>query len=109
MTRAHNFTVARRGGAWEILESPELRQSRLEIKKLRRGINVLSKPFPGHERLTPRERMVLSQVVRGCSSKEAATTLGLSPRTVEFHRMNIMQKLGARNVAELFVIVLAEP
>jgi DNA-binding CsgD family transcriptional regulator len=109
VTRAHNFTVARRGGEWEFLESPELRQAREEIKKLRGGMDVLTKPFPGHERLTPQERIVLAQVVRGASSKEASRTLGLSPRTVEFHRMNIMQKLGAKNVADLLLIVLVEP
>jgi DNA-binding CsgD family transcriptional regulator len=108
VTRAHNCTVARRGGDWEFLESPELRQARAEIKKLRGGMDVLSKPFPGHERLTPQERVVLAQVVRGASSREASRTLGLSPRTVEFHRMNIMQKLGAKNVADLLLIVLAE-
>jgi DNA-binding CsgD family transcriptional regulator len=109
MTRAHNFTVAKRYGVWEIIESAEVKQDRLELKRLRGGINVLSKPFPNHERLTPREREVLSQVVRGSSSKEAATRLGLSPRTVEFHRMNIMHKLGAKNVADLLLIVLAQP
>jgi DNA-binding CsgD family transcriptional regulator len=108
VTRAHNFTVARRGGDWEFLESPELRQAREEIKKLRGGMDVLSKSFPGHEHLTPQERIVLAQVVRGASSREAGRTLGLSPRTVEFHRMNIMQKLGAKNVADLLLIVLAE-
>ena len=77
VARAHNFTVARRGGDWEFLESPELRQAREEIKKLRGGMDVLSKSFPGHERLTPQERIVLAQVVRGASSREAGRTLGL--------------------------------
>ena len=43
----------------------------------------------------------------GASSKEAARSLGISPRTVEFHRANIMQKLGARNMVDLVHKVLA--
>jgi PAS domain S-box-containing protein len=58
------------------------------------------------ERLSPRERATLVQIVNGASNKEAARALGISPRTVEFHRTNIMHKLGARNVAELVGIVL---
>jgi two-component system response regulator FixJ len=42
--------------------------------------------------LTPRERVVLGQIARGASSKEAGRALGISPRTIEFHRANIMQK-----------------
>jgi DNA-binding CsgD family transcriptional regulator len=64
-------------------------------------------PFPGRERLTPRERITLAQIVLGASNKEAARALNISPRTVEFHRSNIMRKLNARNVAELMKIVLS--
>lgn len=69
-------------------------------------IDPESMDFPGHERLTPQERVVLAQVVRGASSKEAARALGLSHRTVEFHRLNIMRKLGASNIADLLLLVL---
>jgi DNA-binding CsgD family transcriptional regulator len=58
--------------------------------------------------LTPRERVTLAQIVRGASSKETARTLGISPRTVEFHRANIMQKLGARKTVDLVRRVLGE-
>ncbi len=68
----------------------------------------MSKPFPGHAQLTPRERVALSQIVRGASSKEAARMLGISPRTVEFHRANVMRKLGARNTADLVRKVLGD-
>lgn len=51
--------------------------------------------------LSPRERLVLAQVLQGATSKQIARTLGVSPRTVEFHRANIMKKYGARNCAEL--------
>ena len=56
--------------------------------------------------LTERERVVLGQIVKGASSKVAARRLGISPRTVEFHRANAMQKLGAKNTAELVRILL---
>ena len=56
--------------------------------------------FPARSN-SQRERMVLAFLVKGASSKEAARDLGISPRTVEFHRANIIDKLGARNTAEL--------
>ena len=58
--------------------------------------------------LTRRETAVLALIVQGSSSKEAAEILKISPRTVEFHRANIMQKMEARNVAELMRIVLKQ-
>jgi FixJ family two-component response regulator len=51
--------------------------------------------------LTEREREVLEHAVKGLHAKEIAATLGISPRTVEVHKTRIMEKLGARNVAEL--------
>lgn len=56
--------------------------------------------------LTPRERAVLERLLKGFSSKQIAKKLGISPRTVEFHRANIMRKLGARNATELVAKVL---
>ena len=47
-------------------------------------------------------------MVRGASSKEAAAVLGVSPRTIEFHRANIMHKLGAKNTVDLLRIVLGD-
>jgi DNA-binding CsgD family transcriptional regulator len=72
------------------------------------GRDILSKPFPGHKSLTPRERVALGQIVSGSSSNEAARRLGISPRTVEFHRANVMRKLGAKNTADLVRRVLGE-
>jgi DNA-binding CsgD family transcriptional regulator len=66
------------------------------------------RPFPGRELLTERERAVLAHIIRGASSKQAACLMSISARTVEFHRANIMLKLGARNIAELVRIVLGE-
>ncbi|MXN65901.1 response regulator [Stappia sp. GBMRC 2046] len=62
--------------------------------------------FPGAEQLTPREREVLEQITAGASNKEAGRVLGISPRTIEVHRARIMEKLGARNAADLVRIVL---
>jgi FixJ family two-component response regulator len=63
--------------------------------------------FPGHEPLTARERDVLELFSSGASNKEAGRQLGISPRTIEFHRANIMKKLGAKNAPDLVRIVLA--
>lgn len=108
VARAHQCCTVRRNGDWEFLATPELRQARQEIERLHGALEVLSKPFPGHALLTPRERVALAQIVRGSSSKEAARTLGVSPRTVEFHRANVMRKLGAKNTADLVRRVLGD-
>jgi FixJ family two-component response regulator len=68
--------------------------------------NVTPLHFPGREPLTRREREVLQQFTAGASNKEAGRTLGISPRTIEDHRANIMKKLGARNAADLVRIVM---
>jgi DNA-binding CsgD family transcriptional regulator len=64
--------------------------------------------FPGRERLTRREREVLVQVAIGASNKEAGRVLDISPRTVEVHRARIMEKLGARNAADLVRIIMSQ-
>jgi RNA polymerase sigma factor (sigma-70 family) len=52
-------------------------------------------------RLTAREREILEHAVNGLHAKEIAAELGISPRTVEVHKMRIMEKLEVRNIAEL--------
>jgi DNA-binding CsgD family transcriptional regulator len=106
VARAHHVAATRRNGQWDFVESSQLAEARREISRLNNAIDILSRPFPGHELLTPRERAVLAQIVKGASNKEAARALGISPRTVEFHRTNILRKLDARNVVELVGIVL---
>jgi DNA-binding NarL/FixJ family response regulator len=51
--------------------------------------------------LSRREQEVLTHVLAGRSSREIGDLLGLSARTIEFHRANLMAKLGATNVTEL--------
>ena len=64
--------------------------------------------FTGRHRLTGRERDVLGLLAYGASNKEAGRRLGISPRTIEVHRARIMEKLGARNSADMMRIVLSE-
>jgi two-component system, LuxR family, response regulator FixJ len=79
-----------------------------ERRKEGGGGDVLSMPFAGRDSLTPREREVLAQVAAGASNKEAGRHLGISPRTIEVHRARIMEKLGAKNAADLVRIVMSE-
>jgi len=51
--------------------------------------------------------LILAEIVRGQSSKEVARALDISPRTVEFHRANLLKKFGAKNTAELVRKVLS--
>lgn len=66
-----------------------------------------SEDVPGVDALTPREREVLMQIAAGHSNKEAGRELGISPRTIEVHRARIMEKLGAKNAADLVRIVMS--
>jgi DNA-binding NarL/FixJ family response regulator len=52
-------------------------------------------------RLTSREREVFHMVVEGRTSKEIAAKLGISTKTAENHRANVLDKLGARNTADV--------
>ncbi|NLX19727.1 MAG: response regulator transcription factor [Desulfobulbus sp.] len=55
----------------------------------------------GLARLTARQREVLQLIAEGLSVKEAAAVLGISARTVEFHKYSMMESLGLKNSAEL--------
>lgn len=58
------------------------------------------------ERLTKREREVLSGVTDGKANKVIAEELGLSPKTVEVHRARLMQKLEVASLAELMRLAI---
>jgi len=57
--------------------------------------------------LTPRERDVLMRLVEGRPNKVIAHELGISPRTVEIHRANMMEKLACRSLAEAVRLAIA--
>ena len=57
--------------------------------------------------LTPRERDVLDGLAQGLPNKTIAYDLGISPRTVEIHRANLMTKLGVRSLSEALRIAFA--
>ena len=108
--------AAMKNGALDFLEKPFPASAMLDRvrdavaayrKAANGGIHGLA-DFPGRHLLTSREREVLSQVAAGASNKEAGRRLGISPRTVEVHRARIMDKLGARNAADLMRIVLSQ-
>ncbi len=65
-------------------------------------------PVQKGEVLTQKERDVLKLMVIGMSSKQIAAEYGLSPRTIETHRLNIMKKLGTSNSAETIAVAIRE-
>lgn len=68
-------------------------------------------PPPPHgiqHQLTPREREALALITGGSSNKEGGRRMGISTRTFEVHRAHIMEKLGARNAADLVRIALSD-
>jgi len=103
-------------GALDFLEKPfpaavmieRVRDAVLAFRRSAAGVIDGLADFPGRDLLTRRERDVLTQLSRGASNKEAGRRLGISPRTIEVHRANIMDKLGARNAADLMRIVLSD-
>ena len=107
--------AAIRAGALDFIEKPF--DNAVLVARVREAIrtwqcgrddSLLERDFPGHERLTRRERDVLERIAQGASNKEAGVKLGISRRTVEVHRARIMEKLGAKNTADLMRIVLGK-
>ena len=70
------------------------------------GANERAAIAQRHAQLSTRERQVLSGVVRGSANKTIAADLGISPRTVEVYRANLMSKMAARNLSELVRMTL---
>ena len=66
-----------------------------------RAPGVMLASSPEQKPLTRREREVLSLISEGCSNKQGALRMSISPRTFESHRAEAMRKLGARNTADL--------
>ena len=78
----------------------EARARASEVERQRLGEALLG-------RLTPREQQVLERIVAGRLNKQIADDLGISIKTVEAHRANIMDKMNANTVADLMRTVLA--
>jgi len=76
-----------------------------ELSELLRAHSAPPRPM---DTLTDREREVLRLVVKGLSTKEIATQLDISTRTVETHRANLMRKLNLKSVALLTQFAIRE-
>ncbi len=106
---------AMKRGATEFLEKPLEPEDLLEAvrKAMRRRLDDLQKSERMEEAqarigvLTPRERDVLKQLLRGRPNKIIARELGLSPRTVEIHRARVMEKTGAGSLPTLVRMAMA--
>jgi DNA-binding NarL/FixJ family response regulator len=105
-----------------LLKDTAATELRGAIRAVRRGESFFSPPIAGRlsavvrgdpagsssalMQLTARERQVLIGVAKGHTNREMAAQLGISPRTVESHRENLMKKLGVRTVAGLTRLAL---
>ena len=58
-------------------------------------------PEPEQDELTPREREIVQLLAEGKSNKETAAVLGISVKTVEAHRANLMRKMGFSSLSDL--------
>jgi two-component system response regulator FixJ len=100
---------AMKDGAFDFLQKPFRDQDLIDrinaaLKQdaqNRESVDRLADLRQRAESLTPREREVMGHVVDGKANKVIAIDLGLSERTVEIHRANVMEKMGARSVAHL--------
>ncbi len=105
--------AAMKAGATDFLEKPLEADALLATihaalrLQSRQAVNDTERAQHKLKRLTPREYEILDQLVTGKSNKEVAAKLGISPRTVEFHRAHIMEKAGAKRLPELVRIWLA--
>jgi DNA-binding NarL/FixJ family response regulator len=71
------------------------------MESIRTKGTVSKFPQPIRDRLTPREREIVQLLSEGKSSKEAASLLGISVKTSETHRANIMRKLEIHSISQL--------
>ncbi len=106
---------AMRAGAMDFLEKPYTEERLLEAvgTALAQGNEAaqrraeVARAVAQVAGLSPREREVLACLVQGMANKVVAHQLGISPRTVEVHRANLMEKLGAKSLPDLVRIGLA--
>ena len=106
---------AMKAGATDFVEKPYAKQTLVDALtrafdrlEARRKEDVLAEEARGLiERLTARERDVLQGLVEGHTNKVIAETLDISPRTVEIHRANLMEKMDAANLSTVLRIAFA--
>ena len=100
---------AMKGGAIEFLTKPFREQDLLDAIQLglardrsrRKNETALGDLRARFETLSPREREIMAQVVRGRLSKQIAGDFGISETTVKVHRSNLTHKMKARSLSEL--------
>jgi len=102
-------------GALDFLEKPF--DDELLVEKIRNAIELDQSEWESaHERedieqriasLTPRERQVVEGILEGKLNKIIADDLDISVRTVEIHRANALDKIGARNSSDMIRLVLS--
>ena len=105
---------ALRGGALNFIEkpfdrstlSPALEDAFAHLEKTHQMEMSAARAETRLECLTPRERDVLDGLVAGKANKLIAIDLGISPRTVEIHRANLMGKLGVASLSDVLRIAL---
>jgi two-component system response regulator FixJ len=100
---------AMKAGAVDFLEKPFSNAAIIEAINSALGRAAAADPAEMHERLqslTGRESEVLEYLTTGMSSREIGDRLGISARTVDVHRGNLLAKLGARNTADLIRLVV---
>lgn len=106
---------AMKAGAVDFIEKPF--EKAVLLSAIEQGIDRLERSSSVRERsrdaevrlqvLTPRERDVLAGLANGLPNKTIAYDLGISPRTVEIHRANLMTKLEVRSLSEALRIAFA--
>ena len=106
---------AMKAGAVDFIEKPFEKAVLLSaidhgLERLRRSAASVDRADEAAVRLqvlTPREREVLDGLAKGLPNKTIAYDLGISPRTVEIHRANLMSKLGVKSLSEALRIAFA--
>jgi two-component system response regulator FixJ len=107
--------AALKNGAFDFLEKPiddamlvdVLRNALRADRERRAAVTARSSADARIERLTGREREILTLIAAGHQNRDIATQLGISPRTVEVHKARIMEKLECDSLAELIRMNLA--
>ena len=88
----------------------ELRLLEQAILRTERDVRLahldFTRPESNPKDLTPRQREVLEQLARGVTMQEAGNALGISARTVKFHKQRIMERCELRSDAELVLLAV---